>query len=183
MLEIEKTKIDGVIALTPKRFSDDRGFFVESYNHARFVAAGVNFNFVQDNHSLSRDKGTVRGLHFQAPPFAQTKLIRVLRGSILDVVVDARKGSATYGRHVSVELSAANGKQLLAPAGMLHGFVTLEPDTEVAYKVDAYYDKASDGAVLWCDPDLAIDWGPGAGAVVSQKDADACRFCDFKSPF
>jgi dTDP-4-dehydrorhamnose 3,5-epimerase len=183
MLDVAKTMIEGVLVLTPKRFADERGFFVESYNHARFVAAGVNFNFVQDNHSLSRDKGTVRGLHYQAPPFAQTKLVRVLQGAILDVVVDARKNSPTYGQHVSVELSAENGRQLLAPAGMLHGFVTLRPDTEVAYKVDAYYDKASDGAVLWCDPDLAIDWGPAAGTVVSSKDANAARWRDFNSPF
>jgi dTDP-4-dehydrorhamnose 3,5-epimerase len=183
MLDVVATKIDGVLLLTPKRFADERGFFVESYNHARFVAAGVNFNFVQDNHSLSRDAGTVRGLHYQAPPFAQTKLVRVLRGAIRDVVVDARKASTTFGHHVSVELSATNGVQLLAPAGMLHGFVTLQPDTEVAYKVDAYYDRKSDGAVLWCDPDLAIDWGPGAGAVVSAKDAAACCWRDFHSPF
>lgn len=183
MLDVEKTTIEGVLVLTPKRFADERGFFVESYNHARFVAAGVDFNFVQDNHSLSRDKGTVRGLHFQAPPFAQTKLVRVLQGAIRDVVVDARRNSPTYGRHVSIELSAANGKQLLAPAGMLHGFVTLQPDTEVAYKVDAYYDKASDGAVFWRDADLAIDWGPDAGAVVSAKDAAAQRWRDFASPF
>jgi len=183
MLTVEKTAIEGVLILTPKRISDARGFFVESYNHQRFATAGAARDFVQDNHSLSRDAGTVRGLHYQAPPFAQAKLVRVLRGAILDVVVDARKASPTFGRHVAVRISADDGRQVLAPAGMLHGFATLEPDTEVAYKVDAYYDRASDGAVRWNDPDLGIDWGPGAGAVVSDKDAAAPLWRDFASPF
>lgn len=184
MLNVEETALDGVLVLTPRRFADDRGFFTESYNARRFKDAGVAVDFIQDNHSYSAKAGTVRGLHFQAPPFAQSKLVRVLRGAIIDVAVDARKASPTYGQWVSVELSAENGRQIFVPQGFLHGFITLTADTDVAYKVDAYYDKASDGAVRWDDPGLAIDWGPTAGnAVLSAKDAAAQRWADFKSPF
>ena len=184
MLDVEKTALDGVLILTPRRFIDDRGFFTESYNAARFADAGVTADFVQDNHSHSTKAGTVRGLHFQAPPFAQSKLVRVLRGAVIDVAVDARKGSPTYGRWVGVDLSAENGKQIFVPQGFLHGFITLTPNTDVAYKVDAFYDKASDGAVRWDDPDLAIDWGPAAkDAMLSEKDAAAQSWTDFTSPF
>ena len=184
MLEVEKTALDGVVALTPKRFTDTRGFFTETYNARRFAEAGVAVDFVQDNHSFSAKAGTVRGLHFQAPPFAQSKLVRVLRGAVIDVAVDARKASPSYGQWVSVELSAENGKQLFVPRGFLHGFITLTPDTDVAYKVDAFYDRESDGAVKWDDPDLAINWGPAAkNASLSDKDAAAQSWADFTSPF
>lgn len=184
MVDVQKTALDGVLVLTPKRFSDDRGFFSETYNARAFAEAGVKIDFTQDNHSYSAKAGTVRGLHFQAPPHAQSKLVRVLRGAIIDVAVDARKSSPTFGEWVSVELSAENGWQIFVPKGFLHGFITLEPDTEVAYKVDDYYNKDSDGAVRWDDPDLAIDWGLTAKtASLSEKDADAQSWSTFNSPF
>ncbi len=184
MLDIQKTAIEGVLVITPRRFSDARGFFVESYNAERFRTAGVADIFVQDNHSLSVERGTVRGLHYQAPPRAQAKLVRVLKGSIVDVAVDVRRGSPTFGRHVRLELSADSGAELLVPGGFLHGFATLEPMTEVAYKVSDFYSAPHDGGVRWDDPLLAIDWGvDSAKAVVSDKDATAQAFADFKSPF
>lgn len=184
MLDIQKTAIDGVLLVTPKRFSDARGFFTETWNAERFREAGIPDIFVQDNHSFSRAAGTVRGLHYQAPPRAQAKLVRVLRGSIIDVAVDARKTSPTFGRHVRALLSADNGAQLLVPAGFLHGFATLEPDTDVAYKVTDFYSGAHDGSVLWNDPALGIDWGIDEdAAVLSDKDRSAVAFSAFNSPF
>lgn len=184
MLEVQKTDIDGVLILTPKRWGDARGFFVETWNAERYRQAGVSQVFVQDNHSYSADAGTVRGLHYQSPPRAQGKLVRVMRGSVIDVAVDARRGSPTYGKHVRALLSAENGAQLFVPAGFLHGFATLEPHTDVAYKVTDFYSKDHDGGVFWNDPDLAIDWGiDPARAVLSDKDAKAPRFADFKTPF
>ncbi len=184
MLDVKKTEIEGVLILTPKRWSDARGFFVETWNAERFRQAGLAQDFVQDNHSYSAEAGTVRGLHYQSPPRAQAKLVRVMRGAVIDVAVDVRKGSPTYGRHVRALLSAENGAQLFVPAGFLHGFATLEPHTDVAYKVTDYYSQPNDGGVLWNDPDLAIDWGVDpARAVLSDKDAKATRFADFKSPF
>lgn len=184
MLEVQKTAIDSVLILTPKRWGDARGFFVETWNAERFRQAGVAHVFVQDNHSYSAQAGTVRGLHYQSPPRAQAKLVRVVRGSIIDVAVDVRRGSPTYGHHVSVRLSAENGAQLFVPAGFLHGFATLEPDTDVTYKVTDFYSQPHDGSVLWNDPDLAIDWGIDPSlAALSDKDARAPRFADFKSPF
>ncbi|MEZ5894186.1 MAG: dTDP-4-dehydrorhamnose 3,5-epimerase [Parvularculaceae bacterium] len=177
-LEIPEVKI-----VTPRRFSDDRGFFSETYNARAFKAAGISVDFVQDNHSYSAKAGTVRGLHYQAPPHAQSKLVRVLKGAIVDVAVDARKASPTFGKWVKAELSAENGKQIFVPKGFLHGFLTLVPDTEVAYKVDAFYDGASDGSARWDDPDLAIDWGLKGEASLSAKDAKAPSWADFKSPF
>jgi dTDP-4-dehydrorhamnose 3,5-epimerase len=183
-LAVEALAVPDVKLVTPARFGDDRGFFSETYNAGRFRAAGISADFVQDNHSLSRERGTVRGLHYQAPPFAQAKLVRVLRGAIVDVAVDVRKGSATYGKWVKAELSAENGVQIFVPRGFLHGFATLEPDTEIAYKVDNYYSRECDGAVLWNDPDLAIDWGIAPDtAVLSAKDASAPAFAAFDSPF
>jgi dTDP-4-dehydrorhamnose 3,5-epimerase len=164
------------------RFGDQRGWFAETYNERRFGEWGIPVRFVQDNHSLSRPVGTVRGLHYQAPPCGQAKLVRVVRGRILDVAVDARRGSPTYGEHVAVELSAEAGDQLFLPVGFLHGFVTLEPDTEVVYKVSDFYDRASDGGVRWNDPTLGIAWGV-ATAVVSEKDAAQPLFADWTSPF
>jgi len=184
MLEVQKTAIDGVLILTPKRWGDARGFFVETWNAERFRQAGVAHVFVQDNHSYSAQAGTVRGLHYQSPPRAQAKLVRAVRGSIIDVAVDVRRGSSTYGHHVSARLSAENGAQLFVPAGFLHGFATLEPDTDVTYKVTDFYSQPHDGSVLWNDPDLAIDWGIDPSlAALSEKDAKAPRFADFKSPF
>lgn len=183
-MEAKKLELPEVILLTPRRFSDARGWFSETYNTRSAQAAGVNVEFVQDNHSYSAMRGTVRGLHYQAPPFAQDKLVRVLRGSVLDVAVDARKGSPTYGQWVSAELGADDGRQLFVPAGFLHGFITLEPDTEVAYKVSNYYSKDCDGSVRFDDPDLGIDWGPVAQeAVLSDKDRDAGSWASFDSPF
>lgn len=171
MLNIEQTALSGVVVLSPKRFDDPRGFFSEVYNKRRYAEAGVTADFIQDNHSRSGPVGTVRGLHFQRPPFAQAKLVRVLKGAILDVAVDLRRGSPTFGRHVAVELSASAWNQLFVPAGFAHGFCTLEPDTEVFYKVDAYYSAEHDGGVLWNDPALAIAWPVTAEqAVLSDKD-------------
>ncbi len=160
-----------LVVLSPKRFEDARGWFSETWNRSRLRSAGITHDFCQDNHSLSRHKGTIRGLHFQAPPFAQTKLVRCVRGKIFDVAVDIRRNSPTFGRWVGVELSAENGKQLLIPAGYAHGFVTLEPDCEIAYKVDAYYSAESDGGVAWDDPAIGIDWQlNGTEPVLSDKD-------------
>ncbi|OZB17109.1 MAG: dTDP-4-dehydrorhamnose 3,5-epimerase [Hyphomonas sp. 34-62-18] len=183
-MKIEALAIPDVKLVTPPRFGDDRGFFSETYNAEKFKAAGIDADFVQDNHSLSAQTGTVRGLHFQAPPFAQAKLVRCLRGAIVDVAVDVRKGSPTYGKWVKAELSAENGVQIYVPRGFLHGFATLVPDTEIAYKVDNYYSKECDGAVIWNDPSLAIDWGiDPATATLSAKDSAAQSFAEFASPF
>lgn len=176
--------IAGVFILEPARFSDDRGWFSETWNQRKFEQEDIRTEFVQDNHSYSKNRGTVRGLHFQAPPSAQAKLVRVLTGRVLDVAVDIRKGSSTFGEWVSAELSAENGKQLLVPIGFLHGFITLEDDTEVAYKCSDFYAPECDGNVRFDDPDLAIDWGDAAkNAVLSGKDEVAPLFRDFDSPF
>ena len=174
----------GVFVLTPKRFGDHRGFFCESWNRARMADAGIDIDWVQDNHSLSREVGTVRGLHFQSPPHAQAKLVRCGRGRLFDVAVDIRRGSPTFGQWVGAELSFDNGKQLLIPAGFLHGFVTREPDTEVVYKCSDYYAPDCDGAVRFDDPRIGIDWGlaPGA-AILSEKDEKAPLLADFDTPF
>lgn len=171
MLTVERTDLDGVLVLTPRRFADPRGHFAEVYNKRRFQDAGVTADFIQDNQSLSGPVGTVRGLHFQRPPFAQAKLVRVLKGAIVDVAVDLRRTSKTFGRHVAVTLSAAAGNQLYVPAGFAHGFCTLEPDTEVFYKVDAYYSAEHDGGIRWNDPALGINWPVTAeAALLSDKD-------------
>lgn len=183
-MEIRATDLPDVKVLTPRRFGDARGYFCETWNAARMAAAGLSTPFVQDNESLSAKAGTLRGLHYQAPPFAQAKLVRVARGSIRDVAVDARRGSPTYGAWVSEVLSAENGAQLLVPRGFLHGFVTLEPDTLVIYKVDNGYDAASDGSVLWNSAGLDVDWAVGPDEVtLSDKDRAAPSFQDWVSPF
>ncbi len=181
---IEETKLTSVLQITPARFGDSRGFFCETWNARLLGEAGIHIDFVQDNQSLSRTIGTIRGLHFQSPPHAQDKLVRCGRGRLLDVAVDIRNGSPTYGDWVAVELSADNGKQLLIPKGFLHGFVTLEPDTEILYKCSDYYAPECDGAIRFDDPDIGIDWGISPDqAVLSEKDAAAPLLKDFNSPF
>ncbi|WP_415391624.1 dTDP-4-dehydrorhamnose 3,5-epimerase [Paracoccus sp. SJTW-4] len=180
-MRIEESGLPGVLVLTPVRFGDHRGFFSESWNRRTLEQAGVHLpEFVQDNHSLSARAGTLRGLHYQAPPHAQGKLVRCGRGRLYDVAVDARRGSAHYGRWIGVELSFENGRQLWIPPGFLHGFVTREDDTEIVYKCTAHYDAASDGAVRW--DSLGIDWGVEA-PVLSDKDAAAPAFAGWQSPF
>lgn len=183
-MDITETAIPAVKVLTPKKFGDHRGFFSETYNRERLEQAGIRLDFVQDNHSLSAQKGVVRGLHFQLPPFAQDKLLRVTRGRVLDVAVDLRRSSPTYGKHVAVELSAENWKQILVPIGFAHGFVTLEPNTEVIYKVTNYYAPTHDRGLLWNDPALAIAWPIGpAEAILSDKDKAQPRLADLPSAF
>ena len=172
MLEVSSTAIADVKVLLPKAFGDARGTFSETYNAARYAEHGITLNFVQDNQSWSAPAGTVRGLHFQSPPKAQAKLVRVIHGRIFDVVVDLRRRSPTYGRWVSEELSAHNRKQLLVPIGFAHGFCTLEADTEVFYKVTEYYSPADELGIAWDDPDLAISWPIAKHqAIISDKDA------------
>ncbi|AWK90180.1 dTDP-4-dehydrorhamnose 3,5-epimerase [Azospirillum thermophilum] len=172
-MQVIPTALGDVRLILPKRFGDARGYFVETWNERSYAGHGLERRWVQDNQSLSATPGTVRGLHYQLAPHAQTKLVRVLRGRILDVVVDIRRGSATFGQHVAVELSADGLEQLFVPVGFAHGFCTLEPDTIVAYKVDAFYSPECERAVRWNDPALGIRWPEGAGSVVSGKDAVA----------
>lgn len=175
----------GLTLVHPKRFGDDRGWFTEVYSEKRFAAIGIDSHFVQDNHSLSVPAGTLRGLHYQTPPFAQAKLVRCIRGRIFDVAVDLRKGSPTYGQWIGVELSAENGDQLFIPVGYAHGFVTLEPSTEVCYKVSDLYAPANDGGILWNDPSIGIEWPLPEGVVptLSGKDEKQPLLAEFDSPF
>lgn len=184
MLTITDCAIPDVKVLTPRRFGDARGWFEESWNTRRLAEAGLEFAFVQDNHSFSAQPFTLRGLHYQSPPHAQAKLVRVAQGAIRDVAVDVRVGSPSFGKWVATDLTAENGCQMLVPRGFLHGFVTLTPDTHVLYKADDFYAPDCDGAVRFDDPDLAIDWGVDPAAVtLSDKDAAAPAFAAFKSPF
>jgi dTDP-4-dehydrorhamnose 3,5-epimerase len=170
-MKFESLAIADVKLITPRIFRDDRGFFSETWNERALAEAGIPARFVQDNHALSVAKGTVRGLHFQLSPHAQDKLIRCTRGAILDVAVDIRRSSPAFGRHVTAILSARNWAQLWVPKGFAHGYVTLEPDTEVIYKVTDYYSPAHDRGILWSDPALAIAWTVGADEVqLSAKD-------------
>ena len=188
-MQIETTPLEGLLVLTPARHGDHRGFFAETWNRRAFEAAGIFIDFVQDNHSLSARAGTIRGLHFQAPPAAQAKLVRCGRGALFDVAVDIRRGSPTYGRWFGVELSAENGRQLLIPEGFAHGFATRQDNTEIVYKCSDFYAPESEGALLWDDPDIGIDWGLDDGRlgdarpVLSGKDAGASRLAGFASPF
>jgi len=183
-MRIEETGLSGVLVVTPARFGDGRGFFSETWNRARLAGHGIEVDFVQDNHSLSAEAGTVRGLHFQAPPHAQAKLVRCGRGALFDVAVDIRRGSPTYGRWVGVALSFEHGRQLLIPAGFAHGFATRAPDTEIVYKCSDHYAPETEGALRYDDPDLGIDWGLGGLApILSDKDAAAGAFAGFESPF
>lgn len=176
--DITPTAIPGVLLLSVRWFEDERGAFAESWNRGTFAAAGVRYEFVQDNHALSRAAGTVRGLHFQRPPAAQAKLVRVVAGAIWDVAVDLRAGSPTYGRWEAAELSAANRRQLLIPPGIAHGYCTLVPDTEVLYKVDAPWVPELEGGIAWDDPALAIPWPLPSGAVLAERDHRWPRLAD-----
>jgi dTDP-4-dehydrorhamnose 3,5-epimerase len=182
-VKIEDTGLPGLKVLTPRRFGDARGFFCESWNRRVLAEHGLDFDFVQDNQSLSAAVNTVRGLHFQAPPHAQTKLVRCGKGRLLDVAVDIRAGSPTYGKWFGIELSFDNGRQLLVPAGFLHGFATREPDTEILYKCTDYYDLSADGALRFDDPDIGVDWGLSGPAVLSEKDKAAPLLRNFATPF
>lgn len=179
MIEVEPTALPDVKTVKPKRFGDIRGFFSEVYNKRAWADAGISLEFLQDNHSLSGTAGTVRGLHFQTEPFAQDKLVRVTRGRILDVAVDVRRSSLTFGQHIAVELSAENWLQLLVPVGFAHGFCTLEDNTEVIYKVTNYYSGAHDKGVAWDDPALGIAWPVAAAeATLSDKDRQLPRLAE-----
>lgn len=180
-MQIESTALPGVLIVTPARHGDDRGWFSETWNGPRMAQAGIALDWVQDNHSFSAQPGTLRGLHYQKPPHAQAKLVRCSRGAILDVAVDARRGSPTYGHWVGVELTAQNHRQLFIPAGFLHGFVTRAPDTEVQYKCSDIYAPDCDGGVRW--DSLGIDWGLSGDPVLSAKDRVAPAFADWQSPF
>ncbi|MCP4827168.1 MAG: dTDP-4-dehydrorhamnose 3,5-epimerase [Shimia sp.] len=183
-MQIENPPLPGLKILTPARFGDARGFFSESWNRNRLAEHGITLDFVQDNHSVSAQKGTVRGLHFQTPPRAQAKLVRCGRGALWDVAVDLRKGSPTFGQHFGIELSADNGRQLLIPAGFAHGFVTLQNDTEIIYKCSDYYAPECDRALAHDDSQLDINWGVSrAKRILSDKDAAAPALADLDSPF
>jgi len=181
MLTVTETALPGVLLLEPRRFGDHRGFFCESWNKARMAEHGIEIEFVQDNHSLSKEAGTVRGLHFQSPPHAQAKLVRCGRGALFDVAVDIRRGSPTYGQWVGVDLTAENGWQLWVPEGFAHGFVTRARDTEIVYKCTGYYAPEAEGAVRWNS--VGIDWGLSGDPILSDKDAVAPALADIESPF
>ncbi|MEL7090169.1 MAG: dTDP-4-dehydrorhamnose 3,5-epimerase [Pseudomonadota bacterium] len=180
-MNVIETALPGVLLLEPRRFGDARGFFCESWNRRTLARHGIDVDFVQDNHSMSHAVGTVRGLHYQAPPAAQAKLVRCGRGALYDVVVDVRRGAPTYSHWVGYDLTFDNGRQLFIPEGFLHGFVTRAPDTEIVYKCSDYYDAEADGAVAW--DSCGIDWGLSAPPILSDKDAAAGPLQDFDSPF
>ncbi len=180
-MQIIETNIPGLLEIVPRVFGDDRGYFYESYNKEAFEKIGVNLEFVQDNQSLS-SKGVLRGLHFQNPPFAQGKLVRVIQGAVLDVVVDIRKGSPTYGQHHKVKLSGENKLMFWIPPGFAHGFATLEDHTIFAYKCTNVYNKESEGSVLWNDPALNIDWGI-ENPLLSEKDISARPLSELETQF
>lgn len=183
-MEVTALELPGAYLLAPKRIGDMRGYFVEQYNKRTLAAYGLHFDFVQDNASLTARAGTIRGLHFQSPPSAQAKLVSVLGGALLDVVVDIRTGSPTYGRHVAVELTAENGRQVLVPRGFAHGYCTLADNTLVHYKVDAHYDPKRDMGLQWNDPDLGIRWPVAAdAAVLADKDRNHPRLRDLPRHF
>lgn len=183
-MQVERLNIPDIKVLVPRKHGDARGFFSETYNRKSLAALGIDIDFVQDNHSLSAEKGTVRGLHFQTPPFAQDKLVRVVRGSVYDVAVDLRRDSPTYGRHAGAVLSAEAWNQVLVPIGFAHGFMTLEHDTEVIYKVSNYYAPDHDKGLLWNDPALGIAWPLAEGeAILSDKDRIQPRLREIATPF
>ncbi|MBC2884673.1 dTDP-4-dehydrorhamnose 3,5-epimerase [Ochrobactrum sp. CM-21-5] len=176
---VRRLELDGLVEIVPRKFGDDRGFFSETYNAKSFAEADVDLSFVQDNHSYSIAKGVVRGLHYQLPPFAQDKLVRVTRGAILDVAVDIRKSSPTFGKWVALEVSAEKWNQILVPKGFAHGFMTLVEDTEVIYKVTDYYSPEHERSIRFDDPAIGIDWPlPSSGVQLSDKDEKASLLAD-----
>lgn len=180
----QRLALPDVVLVTPKRHGDARGFFTETFRENAYQAAGIEGPFVQDNHAFSKDAGVLRGLHFQIAPFAQAKLVSCLQGEIFDVAVDLRRGSPTYGLHVSVILSAETGQQLFVPAGFAHGYLTLTPECHVVYKVSAYYDGPSERGLAWNDPALEIDWSFGpSGPILSEKDETHPRLEDLPEYF
>ena len=182
-MNVTKTNINGVFIIEPMVFKDQRGYFYESYNKLSLGKYGIDYTFVQDNQSQS-SYGVIRGLHFQKPPYAQTKLLRVIQGKIIDVAVDIRKGSPTYGQHVALELSDTNFKQLLIPAGFAHGFSVLSETAVVQYKCTDYYHPESEGGIIFNDSDLDINWGiPLDEAIISEKDLNHPTFSEFQTPF
>ena len=180
-MKIIKTEIEGLLIIKPRVFEDERGYFFESWSKAAFENAGLDINFVQDNQSCS-SKGVVRGLHFQNPPFAQGKLVQVLKGSVLDVAVDIRKNSPSYGKHVSVLLSGENKTMFWIPPGFAHGFSTLEDNTMFSYKCSGVYNKESEGSLMWNDTNLNIDWQI-KNPIISKKDQNSELFANFKTQF
>jgi len=180
-MEVIETKIKDLLIINPKVFGDARGYFFESYNEADFKEHGINVKFIQDNQSLS-NTGVLRGLHFQAPPYDQGKLVRVITGAVLDVAVDIRKNSPTYGEHIAIELSAENKTMFYIPPGFAHGFLTLQDNTIFSYKCTNLYNKASEGTVLWNDTNLNINWNI-SNPLLSEKDLVGTKFKDFTSPF
>lgn len=183
-IEVEALEIPEVKIIRPRKFGDDRGFLSETFSRRDLNAAGIDVDLVQENHVLSGQKNTLRGLHFQTPPFAQDKLVRVTRGAILDVAVDIRTGSPTFGQHVSAVISAGDWNQILVPVGFAHGLLTLEPDTEVIYKITNYYSPEHDKGILWNDPALGIDWGIAeADAILSDKDRVQPKLADLPPLF
>jgi dTDP-4-dehydrorhamnose 3,5-epimerase len=181
-LKIIKTKLDGVLLLEPKVFADGRGFFQESYSKKMFQELGLEYELIQDNHSLSVEAGTLRGLHYQISPKAQTKIVRVVTGAILDVVVDIRRGSPTYGEHITAILSADNHRQILIPKGFAHGLLTLVPNVHLLYKVDEFYSFEHDRNIRWDDPELNIDWNWNT-PILSEKDREAPLLKDADNNF
>jgi dTDP-4-dehydrorhamnose 3,5-epimerase len=183
-MQVERTTLPGVYVLVPRRFGDARGWLSETWNAVRMAEAGLDLQFVQDNHSFSALKGTLRGLHYQRPLRAQDKLVRCTRGAIFDVAVDIRRGSPTYGTWIGDELTSVNGRQVLIPMGFLHGFVTLTDDCEVQYKCTDFYAPDCEGSIRWDDPTIGIDWRlGGATPLLSVKDSVAPFLADFESPF
>lgn len=183
-MRIEPTELSGVFIITPRLHEDARGIFVETWNNAEMRRAGIETEFVQDNLSVSTRAGTLRGLHFQAPPYEQAKLIRCARGAVFDVVVDIRRGSPTFGEWTGVELSKENGRQVYVPPGFAHGFCSLVDETEVVYKCSDHYAPACEGAIAWDDPGLGIDWaGLNGDPILSEKDRSAPRLNQIESPF
>lgn len=176
-------KSQNCVLLVPKRHEDHRGFFAETYNKKEYQELGINDDFVQDNHSVSEEIATLRGLHFQAPPSPQAKLVRCSQGAIFDVVVDIRKGSPTFGRWEGYELSEKNGHQLYIPIGFAHGFVSLKPHTEIVYKCSDYYDPKTERSLLWCDKQIGIDWPFSGQPIISEKDKKAPTMEELTSPF
>lgn len=181
-MKILKTKLEGVLIIEPEIFKDNRGFFMESWNKKKMIAAGLDYDFVQDNHSKSTIRGTLRGIHFQIGDKAQAKLVHCINGSVLDVVVDLRKNSPTFKQWVGIELSAENKKQLLIPRGFGHGFVTLTDDVEFLYKADNYYAPEADAGIRWNDPEIGVEWGV-ENPILSEKDKKNPFFKDFKNLF